>query len=402
MRSRTRSRRRPPLLPPALLVLSLGIGTAWGGIADVLRSPKFDRLGLAPIAPVLADTVASTYPVASASSGVVYTYNPELDTLERQVGVAGPILGERAETIGKGIFTFATSYSYVHLATINGDDMDSLLNRPRVNGQTLIFPVKPGDTLADGRFTTFLPVRVVADIDVQAHIAAPSLTYGVTPDLDVNLTVPLLYTSLGVTAHTRVPDPRFPLFALNPGDPNAQAGTRSLSDNAVGIGDVLLRAKYMLLRSDWMDVAAQLGLSLPTGSPGNLQGTGTTRLLPILVLSHVFGNRFEPFLNAGVDVNANDVSRSVVRWGVGATAQIVDRFSTTVAFFGRNELAAQAEPIKTPFFFQIERNDIYDASVGFRWRFADTGFVGLNALVPLNEDGFRPSVVPTLEVEYSF
>jgi hypothetical protein len=395
--------RTPPVsFLAALLVFLVGLGTAWGGISDVLRDPRFDRLGLAPIAPALASTVASTYPVASASSSVVYAYNPALDTLERQIGVAGPIIGERAETIGKGQFTFAASYSYVHLTTINGNDLGSLLNRPRVNGNTLIFKVDPGITLADGRFTTILPVRVVTDIDVEAHILTPSLTYGVTPDLDLNLTVPLLRTSLGVTAHTQVPDPRFPQFALNPGDPNKQTGIKSLSDDAVGIGDILLRAKYVLLRGDWVDVAAQLGLSLPTGSRSDLQGTGTTRLQPTLILSHVFADRFEPFLNAGVDYNCNEVSRSIVRWGVGGTGQIMDRLSATVAFFGRHELAAQADPIKIPFFFQIERNDQYDASVGFRWRFADSGFVGLNAIVPLNEDGLRPDVIPTLEVEYSF
>ena len=395
-------RTRLLLFSVVVLVFAVGLDAAWGGISDVLRDPRFDRLGLAPIAPALASTVASTYPVASASSSVVYAYNPALDTLERQIGVAGPIIGERAETIGKGQFTFAASYSYVHLTSINGDDLGSLLNRPRVNGNTLIFKVDPGITLADGRFTTILPVRVVTDIDVEAHILTPSLTYGVTPDLDLNLTVPLLRTSLGVTAHTQVPDPRFPQFALNPGDPNKQTGIKSLSDDAVGIGDILLRAKYVLLRGDWVDVAAQLGLSLPTGSRSDLQGTGTTRLQPTLILSHVFADRFEPFLNAGVDYNCNEVSRSIVRWGVGGTGQIMDRLSATVAFFGRHELAAQAEPIKIPFFFQIERNDQYDASVGFRWRFADSGFVGLNAIVPLNEDGLRPDVVPTLEVEYSF
>jgi hypothetical protein len=143
-------------------------------------------------------------------------------------------------------------------------------------------------------------------------------------------------------------------------------------------------------------------LSLPTGSRNDLQGTGTTRLQPALVLSHVFADRFEPFLNVGVDYNTNEVSRSIVRWGLGGTAQIFDRLSATVAFFGRHELAAQADPIKTPFFFQIERNDQYDSSVGIRWRFADSGFVGLNAIVPLNDEGLRPTAIPTFEVEYSF
>ena len=55
-----------------------------------------------------------------------------------------------------------------------------------------------------------------------------------------------------------------------------------------------------------------------------------------------------------------------------------------------------------PFFFQIERNDIYDASIGLRWLFAESGILSANAVVPLNRDGLRAAVVPTLAVEYAF
>jgi hypothetical protein len=385
----------------SLVLLWLAPTVANAGITGVLENPRFRLLGLAPIAPALANTVASTYPVASASSGVTYVYDPAVDTLVRQPGVAGPILGERAETIGKGRFNFSASFSYVHLTSINGDDLDSLENRPRVKGQTLIFPVRGGITLADGRFSTFLPVRVVADLDVEAYILSPSVTYGVTPDLDVNVTLPLLRTLLGVTAHSQAPDPRFPQFALAPRDV-PPIDVRSLSDDAAGAGDLLLRAKYVLLRSDWVDAAAALGLSLPTGDQDDLQGTGTTRVQPSLVLSHVFARRIEPLLDVGMDCDTSDVGRSVVRWAVGGTYQALDRLSASVVFLGRNELAAQSDPIPTPFFFQVERNDLYDASVGVRWRFAESGFVGLNGLVPLNEDGLRAEAIPTLEASYSF
>jgi hypothetical protein len=374
---------------------------AWASLADLLKEPQFNHLELAPIAPALAATVASTYPIASASSGVVYVYNPAVDAFERQTGVAGPIIGERAETIGKGQFNLAASYSYVHLTSINGDDLDSLLNRPQVNGRMIVFPVRGGVTLANGRFTNFLPVRVVADLDVQAHIVAPSVTYGITNDFELNLTVPLLHTSLDVTANTQVPDPRFPVFALPPGNPNAQVASREASGDDVGIGDLLLRAKWVPLRSEWVDVATQLGLSLPTGSRNNFQGTGTTRVQPAFILSHVYG-RFEPLLNVDIDLNADDVTRSVVGWAAGGTAQITDRLSMSVVFLGRHELAPLTEPLATPFFFQIERSDQYSASVGWRWRFASSGFVSANAIVPLNDQGIQAAVIPTLELEDAF
>ena len=395
-------RRQSVIQLVCLVVTALAAPGAWAGVADVLRSPRFNHLELAPIAPALANTVASTYPVASASSSVTYTYNPALDTLERQAGVSGPILGERAETIGKGQFDVAVSYSYVHLTTINGDDLGALVNRPRVNGKTVIFPVAGGGgvTLKDGRFTNFLPVRVVADLDVEAHILAPSLTYGVTPDLDVNLTLPLLRTSLDVRANTQAPDPRFPQFALQNG--RVLHDVKEDSDDAVGVGDLLLRTKYVLARGSWVDVAAALGRSLPTGSRDNLQGTGTTRVQPTLVFSHVFADWVEPLVNVGVDVNADDASRSVARWAVGATAQVIDRLSATLVFFGRHSFDPLTDPIATPFFFQVERTDEFDASIGSRWRFAESGFAGLNVIVPMNGQGLRPDVIPTFEIEYAF
>jgi len=103
-----------------------------------------------------------------------------------------------------------------------------------------------------------------------------------------------------------------------------------------------------------------------------------------------------------MDLNTNDVGRSVVGWAAGGTAQIIDPLNLSVVFLGRHELAPLTEPIATPFFFQIERSDQYNASVGSRWRFATSGFVSLNAIVPLNQQGLQAAVIPTLELEYAF
>lgn len=371
-------------------------------LSDVFLSPQFARLGLAPLGPALASTVASTYPVASASSSVVYAYNPALETVERRPGVLGPILGERAETLGQGRFDLALSYSFVALATIDGQSLDDLVNRPIVKGRFLFFPVPGGVTTKDGRFTTQLPVHVAVDLGVNAHIVAPSVTYGVTPDLDVNLTLPILRTSLDVGARTRVPDPRLPAFMLPPDDPNATTGFKSASASSAGVGDLLLRAKYMLRRGAPVDLAAQLGLSLPSGRADDFQGTGTTRVQPTLIASRVFGNRLELLANAGMDLDAEDVGRSVVRWAIGGTVMPLEQVAVPIVFLGRHELSAPADPIPLPFFFQIERSDAFDASVGIRWRFAKAGVLSANALVPLNRAGLRADVIPTVEIEYSF
>jgi hypothetical protein len=76
--------------------------------------------------------------------------------------------------------------------------------------------------------------------------------------------------------------------------------------------------------------------------------------------------------------------------------------TAAVVFLGRHELARQADKIQTPFFFQIERNDSFDASLGLRYRFAESGVVSVNTIVPLNDQGLRPEAIPTFQVEYAF
>ena len=370
-------------------------------LADVLESPQFAALGLGPLGAALADTVAGTYPVASASSSVTYIYDPALESFERASEVAGPIIGERAETIGKGQFNFGFSYSYVELTQINGDDLDDLVNQPVVDGQVISFPVPGGVTLKDGRSTTFLPVRVGLDLGVDAHIFTPSATYGVLPNWDVSMAIPLVYTSLDVTTESLAPDPRLPQFML---PANVPSTSRRLSDSesTFGIGDILLRTKYVAWRGKPADVAAMVGLSIPTGDEDDFHGTGDTRVRPMLIVSRVFASRFEPLLNVGLDFVVDDVDRSAFQWAVGGMVQIVDPLTAAIVFLGRNEFARQADAIETPFFFQIERNDIYDASVGLRYQFAEAGTVSLNAIVPMNDDGLRPDVVPTFQIEYAF
>lgn len=389
----------------SLLALGIAIASPARGdrLTDIFLRAEVAALDLAPLAEVLADTVASTYPIASASSSVTYGYNPKLEAFERQTRVLGPIIGERAETIGEMQINVGVSYSYVNLDTINGGELSRLENLATVDGRVVNRPVEGGTVLlADGRRTSFLPALVNADIDVDAHIVSPFLTYGVTPNWDLNLTIPVVTTSLRARIRDQVPDPRLPQFALPPGSPFAETRERTYADSATGIGDILLRSKHVLLRESPVDLAVILGLSFPSGDELNLHGSGSMRVQPTLVASRVYFDRLQPLLNLGIDINANDVERSVARWAAGATAQIHGPLTLATVFLGRHEFSEQTETIDPAFFFQIERNDIYDAALGLRFLFADTGVVSLNALLPLNDAGLRADVVPTVEVQWAF
>jgi hypothetical protein len=395
-------RRLPGLLLATVAIAAPPPPVAARELADVFRDRRFANLNLAPLASPLAATVAATYPIASASSSVAFVYNPAVDAIERRPGVLGPILGERAETVGAGRFDVGIAYSFVQLSTIDGDPLDDLVNEASVQRRFVFFPVPGGITLRDGRRTTVLPVRVSLDVDVTAHLLSPSVTYGVTPDLDVNVLLPLLHTELAVRTSARAPDPRRPSFALPRGSPAARTVTERAFADSSGIGDLLLRAKYVLHRGSPVDLAAGMGLALPTGRDGDFHGTGTTRVQPMLIASRRIAGRVELLANCGPDLNADDIERSTIRWAVGGTASVTAGLAASVTFLGRHELEAQADRIRLPFFFQIERNDTYDASVGLRWQFAEAGFLSASALVPLNREGLRADVVPMAQVEYTF
>lgn len=384
-------------------------------LADIFNSGELAGLEMGPIGPALANTVASSYPVASASSSVTYAFNPKTESFERQTRVLGPIIGERAETIGKGQLNIGASLSFIDFSTINGDNLGDLVNQASIGGRVVSFPVPGGVTLKDGRFTNFLPVLVHANINVQATIGTPSITYGVTPDLDVNLSLPLIETYLNVKVNETVPDPRLPQFMLRdcgtaaddpnpckPGEIRPTTINRQAADRAVGFGDLLLRFKYIVLRDKPVDLAAGLSVSFPSGDPDNFHGTGNYQLQPELVVSKVIAERFEPLLNLGVNLNADDVSRSSFRWAVGGTGIVYGPITAAAVFLGRNEFNAQTDPISAPFFFQIHRNDYYDFSFGLRCLFAESGVVSANVIVPLNRDGLRADYIPTLGVEYAF
>ena len=412
-----RTRRRLLALMGVMGVFTASPARA-GKLADVFNSGELAGLEMGPIGPALANTVASTYPVASASSSITYAFNPQTETFERQTRVLGPIIGERAETIGKGQINIGVSYSAVDFSTINGTDLGNLVNQPSIGGRIVVsFPVPGGVVLKDGRFTNFLPVGVHANTDVEADIGTPSFTYGVTPDLDVNLSVPLIQTYLDVKVNERVPDPRLPQFMLRDCNPNGAAGdpntcmpneirpttiNREVAARATGFGDLLLRLKYVIVREKPIDLAAGLGLSFPSGDPDNFQGTGTYQVQPQLIVSKVIAERFEPLLNLAVNINAGDVSRSSFRWALGGTATVYGPITAAAVFLGRNEFNVQTDRISAPFFFQINRNDYYDFSFGVRCLFAETGVVSANVIVPLNRDGLRADYIPTLEAEYAF
>jgi hypothetical protein len=367
----------------ALLALMVAGSAESRTFQEILGTPVTEKIGDS-----LAQSVGRALPLVSASSGLVYTFDPATGAFERETSILGQLFLERADPIGRRHLSVNLSYQYVEIETFEGKDIDALEDT--------------SDPIVDPRSGELVTVPLFG-IDLETHMVTASLTYGLTEDADVNIAVPLLYSEFErrviIQGPSRVAD-----------DDSA---------DKLGIGDIFLRAKYRLLKSRSLHVAGGLVLRLPTGNDENFQGTGDTELALMSYASVPAWQplprlRLEPYLNAGYDFDCAEISRSEARWGLGVDVGFSEHLTGAVAVLGRHAVDrlvpagffsferadGQSEPL---FGLQGDRPDIYNLSVGGRINvFRDTVFVLLNVVVPLNEDGVQAGATPLVGVEATF
>jgi hypothetical protein len=406
-------------------------------------------------------------PVTTAGPSFIYHFNPAVDTWERLTGVPGPLFSERALTLGKGQFDFSVGYSFVNFDELNGTSLNNLRT------QGLLLDVVVGDEVRVGRLPTgeelfrapFSGSPLRTRIDLQAHLAVPTVRYGITDRWEVGLSIPLVTTSLrvrndlarGVDAspsarveyttnaqgdifvHDYVDlagnslDPRQIPFIRSRRPPEL---IRRAAGSATGVGDITLRSKYQFWQRSLVGGALGLTLQLPSGKEEDFHGTGEIHLISSLYLSQVLWERFEPRLNVGVDFNADDVDRSSFLYTVGGTVLLGTKLGLIVDFIGRNEFGrysvklppeglyegevprralstctterpcfAGEDSITTRFsLFPIttERNDIVDFSFSLRYTLWESCSIFFGGIVPLNDEGFRADFIPSGGIEYTF
>jgi hypothetical protein len=350
------------------------------------------------LATVFSRTVAASFPVTGASAAYVYRFDPATDSFQRLNIPLGPVFSERAETVGKHKLGLALNYTLVQYDTINGYDLDNLTSND---------PNGPGDHIAVCASPTLCePVLGSAHIDLEAQIVSLSVTYGLASNLDVNLVLPLVRTYLSTSTTFTGPDPRATsdprYFPFSFADHASEAST--------GIGDLLLRAKYLITHGGPADVAGGLALSIPTGDRQDFQGTGDTLVGLALYASHTYAERVEPHLNLTFVLDADKFDRSQVRYSAGADVRLFDWLTLNNDFLGRSDVT-QPDAIDQPVFLQIERTDVFQFSTGLKLAPSGGFHVGthsaratsfFNALLPLNGENLRSDLIIAFGVEVVF
>ncbi len=360
------------------------------------------------LADTIANTAARSLPIISASAGITYRYNTELDVFERSSDTLGPIFMERPDTIGRSKFNINVSWQYVEFDEYDGEDLDDLENE-----DPIITRVVDGS----GNPVGFTANRLQYRLGLQNQIVAFSGTYGILDDLDVNLTLPLIATNfkVGVTQQQEFVAGPDGIFTPLTGSPITGRST----EDKFSVGDMLLRFKYQLPRiADGMvRSAAGLQFRLPTGNEDDFQGTGSFEISPAFYVSTVLWKRLTPYANVALDLRTDDVANSQARYAVGFDFDLFPRWNLSFAFLGRSEFERSAARGETDFLhltpqgpqlrpllgIDFARNDFFDASFGTRvvvWR--QIMLFG-NILYALNDAGLRNnSVIPTVGIEGTF
>ncbi|MGH9455156.1 MAG: transporter, partial [Terriglobia bacterium] len=278
---------------------------------------------------------ASQLPIASPSSGITFVYDPSLKTFAPSTDESlGPIVGDRASTIGKHKLFLGFSYQYFNFDTIDGQSMSNI---PTVL-QHQPFPVpnpqglpscdnQTGLTTANGYAGDPCFVRdyiqTSNNIDLTIHQYTVYVTYGITNRLDFSAAIPILNVQMAVSSHaTIVPNTVAPSsvgapgnvwHSFNPTNPALASqcasqvpcldATFSDSGSAAGIGDVVLRGKYTVYNGERFGVAGGVDVRLPTGDELNFLGSGATGVKPFGVVS--YRARISPHAEAGYEWNGD-------------------------------------------------------------------------------------------------
>lgn len=321
------------------------------------------------------------FPIPSAVGLVSYKFNEQTGTYERVQGSLGPLIADRGATTGKGTLTISTTYTFSDFDQINGKDTVDLTLRHCLLPQCVANIASP--YLQD-------VINVNVRLRLKSQALAISGVYGVTDNLDVGVVVPYLRNDLTVRTDARIipgplsvpPDPHE--FDLNIETPGQFA-----TGHAVGIGDLVARAKLRLFPKRAVDVAILADVSLPTGNKEDFLGTGEVRAKATLVASKVI-RRLVPHLNVGYEANTGESKLNSIDYRVGSEFALRDTLTITGDILGVVRPTAKDLFTSTALGDQtlVGRSEI-DGAIGAKWQITKNRALLFNLIVPMNNTGIR-------------
>jgi hypothetical protein len=217
----------------------------------------------------IGDATASV-PLSATSGGATFSVVGGVPV--RTSISAGPIFGERTQTLGRGRFFIGASMTGIDFTSLNGIPLRDLALNFKHSNET------PSDTLGSPEFENDY---MALDLAVSLNILVGTLavTAGLTDFIDIGLAIPFVRTQVsGRTEAQILPfgSTAIHRFGGDATDPVLRA-TASTEGSATGVGDIAGRVKFNLGQGPRMGAALLAEIRLPTGKEEDLLGSGTTQ-----------------------------------------------------------------------------------------------------------------------------
>jgi hypothetical protein len=355
-------------------------------------------------------------PLPSPASGFTYNFDPALGAFTRSTQSFGPILTERAETIGARKSTFGFSYQYYSFDKLEGVDLDEI---PAVFTHDQIPTI-------DFAFEDDL-VTTLNGIDTTLGQFTFFYTYGLANRFDVSVALPIVSAEMSVVSNASIrrisgSDEEIHFF-----EEQAQllgVERRFLaSGSADGIGDIILRVKGTALKSGPTGMAVGTDVRFPTGDEENLLGSGAYGLKPFFVLSYA-NPTVSPHINLAYQWNGSSVLAGDVEAGVkedlpdqflyafGAEFGLAHAVTLVVDILGQrvidapriqfSDFTAADGTTFTNLTVQEQSFNLVNGAVGVKVNLVSSLLLDFNVLFALDDAGLRDKVTPLIGFEYTF
>jgi hypothetical protein len=386
----------------------------------------------------------ANFPLGTSTGGFTFTRDAT-GTYQRGSTSFGPAFAERARTIGRGKLSAGVNYQHTSFDTFGGLDLDDgsvTFYLPHTdccppNSQpTALTPGMEGDLVEAS-------LQLEASIDTVLMMA----NYGVTDRLDLGVALPISNVSLDANVHATIirlsSAGATTVHTFSPTGGDQITSDIPREGSSTGIGDMVLRSKYMFYSAGETGIAAAVDLRLPTGDEDNLLGIGTTQA-KVYAIASAGNDRFATHFNFGFTISGTGERQTVGGFtSLGVSDEVnyaggieyVPHPTVTIIgdILGRTLLdAGQVEPVNKTYQFRVgagataadpvltsSTNPITNqpyrqlelssgspslllGAVGAKYNVAPNLLISGHVLFPLNNSGLRDLSTIAIGIDYAF
>lgn len=360
----------------------------------------------------------SSFPLSSTVAGLTFDFSTGVPVSTSTS--LGPIFAERAQTLGKGRFNLGFNFSYLNMDKLRG-----------VNTEDIMFTFTHQDVGAPGLGDSdneFDNIDLFMNMNLSASILAFIATFGITNQLDIGVAVP--FVNIKMQAEPLAVINSFTIaklgapnhFFVENGDTLLSTRPDPVDDNATGIGDIAIRAKYNFVKEKDINFAGLIEYRAPTGDEENFLGTGNSSFKTVLIASGSIHD-FNPHLNLAYNYRTSDWERDAIEVYLGFDQKISETLTLAVDVLSEFEIGSELEELKFPDPVVSERDignihlrqevpvtniprftndNTINAAWGFKFHPKKSLMIIGNVFAPLNDGGLRSNWTPTFGFEFSF